>query len=137
MMPKQDERKKRPRLAPDHMDAAVLAILTEAGQPLTAYAVQDRAAAGGLQFYPTQIYRTMHRLIEKHEVTRIESANAYAIQHDRGAAIAICRVCGKAVPVFVGRAIRETIDAIGSGGFEIDKLVVEAVGICKSCRGPG
>lgn len=127
-------RRKKPRLNAAELDAAVLAILRAAELPLTAYAVQDRAAVAGLQLYPTQIYRVMRRLMDQGEVGRVESANAYSIQRGEPGSLLICQACEKVSTVVVNRAAGDIIDAALAAGFEIDRLILEAVGRCASCR---
>lgn len=115
------------------MEAAVIAALKDTERPMTAYAIQDRAASQGLQLYPTQIYRTMRRLTAGGRVTRIESINAFVLTSGPADAIAICNECGRAAPVAASAAASALMGLIADSGFEVSHLVVEAHGRCAEC----
>lgn len=117
------------------MSALILAILEQADRPLTAYAIQAQAAATGVQLYPTQIYRTVRRLVAADRVTRIESANAYMASKAGAAAMAVCGACGNAVAVPLGGALDDLSDRLRASGFVVAKMVIEAIGECRNCAG--
>lgn len=115
------------------MSALIMSILEQADRPLTAYGIQAQAAAAGTQLYPTQIYRTVRRLVEEARVTRIETANAYMASRTAAAAIAICRSCGRAFAIPIGSALNELTATLETSGFVMDNLVIEALGECRDC----
>ncbi|MGR4892695.1 hypothetical protein ACIPPQ_16815 [Sphingopyxis sp. LARHCG72] len=117
------------------MSALILSILDEVDRPLTAYAIQAQAAATGVQLYPTQIYRTVRRLVAEERVTRIETANAYLIRRAATDMIAICSSCGRAFPLRLGSQLDELIETIGTSGFSAVNVVIEAMGQCRDCVG--
>jgi len=121
------------KLSAAEMEATIIAILERSVSPITAYTIQDRAAANGVQLYPTQVYRTMARLTAAGKVTRVESVNAFLLTPMASNAIAICAGCGRAYPL----EAREPIDAIkrlfAETGFDVSALVVEAQGRCRGC----
>ena len=92
----------RQKIGAAAMSALILSILEQADRPLTAYAIQAQAAATGIQLYPTQIYRTVRRLVAEERVTRIETANAYIAWRTTTDAIAVCSSCGRAFPFPIG-----------------------------------
>lgn len=115
------------------MEAAVIAALEGSERPMTAYAVQDMAAAQGIQLYPTQVYRTLRRLVERSEVVRIESINAFVLTNGPADAIVICDQCKRAIPVAAGAPARAISDLIAETGFSVGHLVIEAHGRCARC----
>lgn len=115
------------------MEAAVIAALERSERPMTAYAVQDLVAAHGIQLYPTQVYRTLRRLVERSEVARIESINAFVLTSGPADAMAICDQCKRAVPVNAGMLVRTLSDLIAETGFSVERLVIEAHGRCANC----
>lgn len=115
------------------MSALILSILDQSDRPLTAYGIQAQAAAAGVQLYPTQIYRTVRRLVEEARVTRIETANAYMASRTAAAAIAVCGSCGRAFPFPIGSAFNECTETLRASGFAMDNLVIEALGECRDC----
>lgn len=117
----------------EKMSALILSILEQADRPLTAYGIQAQAAAAGVQLYPTQIYRTVRRLVEEARVARIETANAYMASRTAAAAIAVCRSCGRAFPFPIGSALNECNETLRASGFVMDNLVIEALGKCRDC----
>ena len=115
------------------MSALILSILEDADRPLTAYGIQAQAAATGVPLYPTQIYRTVRRLVDEARVTRIETANAYMVSRTAAAAIAICRSCGRAFAIPIGSGLNELTATLETSGFVMDNLVIEALGECHDC----
>lgn len=125
---------RRPKRDWKDLEAAVVAALDDASdRPLTAYAIQDRAAAGGQRLYPTQIYRVMARLIAAGQVHRIESANAYMLRRSPSDAVALCDGCGRAFAYAMARPAEDIGRAIDASGFAVRSLLIEAVGLCRDC----
>ena len=117
-----------------------LEILLEAGRPLGAYEVLEKLAADGFGAQPPVAYRALDFLIEQGLVHRVRKLNAFtACTHPEtahSAAFLICRLCGGAAETCaepkrgaLGRAAREL-------GFEIERTIVEAEGVCADCREP-
>ena len=133
MMAARSGNRRRPKIDAADLSAFILSILEQADRPLTAYGIQAQAAATGVQLYPTQIYRTVRRLIEETRVTRIETANAYVASKSTAAALALCRSCGRVFPFPIGGALEACIAKLETSGFVMDNLVIEAVGECHDC----
>lgn len=115
------------------MATTILSILERADRPLTAYAIQAQAADAGVPLYPTQIYRTVRRLVAEKRLTRIETANAYIIRDAAADMTAVCSGCGRAFPLRIGRRLEELSDAVKTSGFVASSIVVEAIGRCRQC----
>ena len=117
-----------------------LEILLEAGKPLGAYEVLEKLAADGFGAQPPVAYRALDFLIELGLVHRVRKLNAFtACAHPEAAhsaAFLICRLCGGVAETCaepkrgaLGRAARAI-------GFEIERTIVEAEGVCADCREP-
>ncbi|WP_447763617.1 Fur family transcriptional regulator [Sphingopyxis panaciterrae] len=115
------------------IEIAVLSALAGADRPLTAYAVQERAAVAGQRLYPTQVYRAMRRLVEAGQVHRVETANAYMLRHSDSDTIALCEICGRAFAYRLGRPLEDILAALEARGFAVKHLSVEAVVCCAAC----
>ena len=124
------------RLTPGRRRA--LEILLEADRPLGAYEVLEKLAADGFGAQPPVAYRALDFLIEQGLVHRVRKLNAFtACAHPdatHSAAFLICRLCGGVAETCadprrgaLGRAARAL-------GFEIERTIVEAEGVCAACR---
>ena len=115
----------------------VLEILLESHAAMGAYDVLARLDAEGLGSKPPVAYRALSFLVEQGFAHRIERLNAFVACSHPGAAhdpaFMICRTCHKvaeaeAAPTFLG-------DSAKASGFEIEQTVIEAEGLCPSCKG--
>ena len=114
-----------------------LEILLEQHRAMGAYEVLDVLRADGLGSQPPVAYRALDFLVKHGFAHRIERLNAFiACAHpgsDHSPAFLICRSCdavaeGPADPEkgLLGKAARDA-------GFQIERTVVEAVGVCPNC----
>jgi len=123
-------------------ESLVLATLTEADAPLSAYRILDELRDEGLRA-PMQIYRALDKLMARRVVHRLETLNAYvacAHSHDRteGGAIifAICDSCGE-VREWADPTLDHRLSARADAeGYDLDSAIVELRGHCPRCR-PG
>jgi Fur family zinc uptake transcriptional regulator len=104
---------------------------------MSAYAILD-AVRGDKIAAPTTVYRALARLMERGDVHRLESINAYMAcrheRHDQGQTVfAICSACGHvdelAMPDLAERLRTNAIQH----GFRVDAAVIELTGRCASC----
>jgi len=122
--------------------ALVFGSLSEAGSPLTAYAILDLLRENGFRA-PLQVYRALDKLVEYGMVHRLESLNAFvACSHkDCGehgtAAFAICENCGEVSEFTPEEAIRQLKNWTGKHGFQLSRMTIELRGKCKTCRASG
>ena len=116
----------------------VLEILLEEHHALGAYDSLDRLRAEGFGSQPPVAYRALDFLVSNGFAHKIERLNAFvACTHPtetHAPAFLICRECA---------AVAEGETAPGRGtlarfaddaGFEIERTVVEAEGLCPNCR---
>lgn len=115
-----------------------LEILLEAHQALGAYELLDRLAEDGFGRQPPVAYRALEFLVEHGLAHRIRRLNAFAACMHPGEAhvpaFLICSACNalaEAPGAEVARALRA---AAGELGFEVERMSVEAVGLCPACR---
>lgn len=124
------------RLTP--VRARALEILLESHRALGAYDLLDRLRAEGLGSQPPVAYRALDFLVAHGMAHRIEKLNAYVAclhpgqSHD--AAFMICRGCGAVAEAHIMPRRGALGESARRLGFEIDRVVVEAEGLCAACR---
>lgn len=115
----------------------VLEMLLQEHRALGAYAILDRLREAGFGSQPPVAYRALDFLVENGFAHKVERLNAFVACAHPGAThspvFMICRSCD---------AVAETSSAIDNGtlgdaaravGFEIERTVVEAEGLCPDC----
>ncbi|KPD11810.1 Fur family transcriptional regulator [Phaeobacter sp. 11ANDIMAR09] len=116
----------------------VLEILLQEHRALGAYEILDRLREEGLGSQPPVAYRALDFLVSNGFAHKIERLNAFiACTHpgeDHAPVFMICRLCksvaeAQAVPTNgqLGQAARDA-------GFQIERTVVEAEGLCPKCQ---
>ena len=118
--------------------ARVLSILCESHAALGAYDVLDRLREDGRKAQPPVAYRALDFLVVNGFAHRIERLNAYiACGHpgdDHAPAFMICRSCRRVAECAAPSAAAALSPQAAAMGFEIERVVVEAEGICPDCR---
>jgi len=116
----------------------VLEILLESHTALGAYDILETLRIAGLKSQPPVAYRALEFLVEHGFAHKIERLNAFVgcTYSERGHSpvFMICRECNQIAETLsfpIIGTLGETARAIG---FEIEKAVVEAEGVCPSCR---
>jgi Fur family zinc uptake transcriptional regulator len=116
----------------------VLEILIEGHRALGAYEVLDRLALEGFGSQPPVVYRALDFLTEQGLVHRIAGLNAYmACTHPGTAhtpALLICRSCRTVAEAAADDAMTEIATLAEATGFEADRVSIEVLGACPSCR---
>lgn len=116
----------------------VLEILLQEHRALGAYEILDRLREESLGSQPPIAYRALDFLVSNGFAHKIERLNAFiACTHpgeDHAPVFMICRMCksvaeAQAVPTNgqLGQAARDA-------GFQIERTVVEAEGLCPKCQ---
>ena len=116
----------------------VLEILLEAHRALGAYEVLERLAADGYGNQPPVAYRALDFLVEQGLAHRIDRLNAFmACTHPADAhnpVFFICRACNT-VAEAAGPSVRAAVSDTAFGiGFAVERVTVEASGLCPSCQ---
>ncbi|SLN29474.1 Zinc uptake regulation protein [Falsiruegeria litorea R37] len=117
----------------------VLEILLNKHQAMGAYDILAILADEGLGSQPPVAYRALDFLVQNGFVHRIERLNAYTAcahpNHDHVPAFLICRECKAVAEADTEVSQGSLSDAAKTTGFTIEKIVVEAEGICPACAG--
>lgn len=119
----------------------VLELLLESHHALGAYDLLDRLREEGLGSQPPIIYRALSFLTEHGFAHRLERLNAYvACAHpldDPAAhypAFLICRTCRLVAEAHDAQAEQALAAAAARTGFQVERVVVEAEGLCPECQ---
>lgn len=115
----------------------VLELLLEEHRALGAYAILDLLREAGFGSQPPVAYRALDFLAEHGFVHKIERLNAFvACAHPgekHSPAFMICRLCD-AVAEAQSTPARGALGAAArAAGFQIERTVVEAEGVCPTC----
>lgn len=115
----------------------VLEILLERHRAMGAYEILEILAADGLGSQPPVVYRALDFLVQHGLAHRIEGMNAYtACAHpgqDHVPAFLICRSCKAVAEAETGLDHGRLGAAARATGFTIERVVVEAEGLCPTC----
>ena len=115
-----------------------LEILLEEHRALGAYEVLERLAEEGFGKQPPVAYRALEFLVEHGFAHRIRRLNAFtACLHpgeNHSPAFFICADCGSVAEAREQAVRRALQDAAERIGFAIDRMNVEIVGTCPTCR---
>ncbi|GHF49048.1 Fur family transcriptional regulator [Seohaeicola zhoushanensis] len=115
----------------------VLELLLKEHRALGAYEILDHLAAEGLGAQPPVAYRALDFLVKHGLAHRIERLNAYAacahIDHDHVPAFLICRACKAVAEAETGLEQGRLGRAAEAAHFTIERIVVEAEGLCPAC----
>ncbi|EBA12209.1 transcriptional repressor [Roseobacter sp. CCS2] len=115
----------------------VLELLLREHRALGAYAILDLLRDAGFGSQPPVAYRALDFLAEHGFVHKIERLNAFvACAHpneNHSPAFMICRLCDAVAEAHSTPAKGALGDAARAAGFQIEKTVVEAEGVCPAC----
>ncbi|MFN4202205.1 MAG: Fur family transcriptional regulator [Tabrizicola sp.] len=117
----------------------VLEILLEHHRALGAYDVLARLAQDGFGNQPPVAYRALEFLVDQGLAHRIQRLNAFtACVHpgeDHAPAFLICRACHGVAEAAAAPA-RAAVEAEAArAGFRVERLTLEALGLCPACQG--
>ncbi|WP_208354446.1 transcriptional repressor [Pseudaestuariivita rosea] len=115
----------------------VLELLLQEHRALGAYAILDLLRDAGFGSQPPVAYRALDFLVEHGFVHKIERLNAFVACTHPGEshtpAFMICRLCDAVAEAQSAAAKGGLGAAARAAGFQIEKTVVEAEGICPAC----
>ena len=120
----------------------VLDQLLASHRAMTAYELLDALAAAGMPSQPPVVYRALDFLVANGFAHRIERLGAFAActcgVETNGAAhraaFLICRNCRHVAETAMPRPPRSLAELAGAAGFAIERVVIEAEGLCARCR---
>lgn len=115
----------------------VLELLLQEHRALGAYAILDLLRDAGFGSQPPVAYRALDFLAEHGFVHKIERLNAFvACVHpgeNHSPAFMICRLCNSVAEAHAALAKGTLGAAARATGFQIERTVVEALGVCPAC----
>ncbi|ABD53230.1 transcriptional repressor [Jannaschia sp. CCS1] len=115
----------------------VLELLLQEHRALGAYAILDLLRDAGFGSQPPVAYRALDFLVENGFVHKIERLNAFvACAHPgqtHSPAFMICRKCDAVAEAHSAPAKGALGAAARATGFQIERTVVEAEGVCPAC----
>lgn len=117
----------------------VLEILLAQHRAMGAYEILDILRDDGFSAQPPQAYRALDFLVKQGFAHKIERVNGFlACSHpgnEHLPTFLICRECN-AVAEATNVDVQEMIESVaGASGFKIEKMVLEAEGLCPACEG--
>ncbi|MGI9369034.1 MAG: Fur family transcriptional regulator [Ruegeria sp.] len=116
----------------------VLEILLEKHHAMGAYDILSVLSAEGMGSQPPVAYRALDFLVQHGFVHRIERMNAYTAcahpDHDHAPAFLICRSCKTVAEAETELTQGRLGTAAQMSGFKIERVVVEAEGLCPDCQ---
>ena len=118
-----------------------LEILLEQHRAMGAYDVLERLATDGFGNQPPVAYRALDFLVEHGLAHRITAKNAFAAcmhpGHSHAAVFLICKGCDLLAEADAAPIHAAISEAGQRSGFAVEQTVVEAIGLCESCRAAG
>lgn len=119
----------------------VLELVWASHRPIGAYALLEQLAADGRRPAPPTVYRALDFLLEQGLVHRLDSLNAFVGCTHPGerhrSLFLICRSCQRAQELAAGPIERTITGEAAQHGFTLEKLTLEAVGLCHACAAGG
>lgn len=116
----------------------VLEILLQEHRAMGAYEILDRLREEGLGSQPPVAYRALDFLVGNGFAHKIERLNAFvACAHpdrDHAPAFLICRGCDSIAEAHAELTRGKLGQTAHAAGFAIERIVVEAEGLCPRCR---
>ena len=116
--------------------ALVLNVLSNASQPLGAYAILDKLRSHGFKA-PLTVYRALEQLAGQGLVHKIESLNSWTSccgEHQANPPVfEICNDCGNVTEHFDEELLKNLNSMSERSGFMPDRSVIEIHGRCDDC----
>ena len=116
--------------------ALVLKVLSNASQPLGAYAILDKLRSQGFKA-PLTVYRALEQLAGQGLVHKLESLNSWTIccgEHQANPPVfEICNDCGNVTEQFDRELVKSLNSMSERSGFIPDRSVIEIHGRCDDC----
>lgn len=116
----------------------VLEILLQQHRAMGAYEILDVLRAEGLSAQPPVAYRALEFLTRHGFAHKIENRNAFTAcsrpDSDHAPVFLICRVCNSVAEIASHQARSPVAKAAQQMGFTIDRLMIEAEGLCPRCQ---
>ncbi len=119
-------------------DNSILKKLAASAKPMSAYDLLDALRGDDVVAIkaPTQIYRSLEKLVEAGEVHRVSALNAFVActcaHKGSPPGFLVCTSCGIVSEFDAGGAAR--VPRGRASGFAVQSMNVELSGLCKKCQ---
>ena len=124
----------KPRLTKNQ--TLVLKVLTNAPQPLGAYAILDKLRSHGFKA-PLTVYRALEQLAGQGLVHKLESLDSWTTccgEHQANPPVfEICNDCGNVTEQFDRELVKNLSSMSERSGFIPDRSIIEIHGRCDDC----
>ena len=117
----------------EDIDGIVIDIVRKADRPVSAYAIVAETRRLGSPMVPTQVYRSIGRLICAHQIERIASLKAFVPADACQRLHLICAECGEVCSIRIEAAEKVLGDLCQRSAFMRKCAHLEMAGICPSC----
>ncbi|WP_163130659.1 Fur family transcriptional regulator [Agarivorans sp. Alg241-V36] len=119
--------------------AAVLAILHQHQQALSAYDILAKLQQQQQNTKPPTVYRALDFLLQYHFIQHIESSSRYIIGHQHAPftpqPLLICTDCKSVTQISLSKSLKIELDQFaGQQGFRLHSQSYELQGLCSSCQ---
>ena len=118
----------------------VLELLLESHQALGAYEILEKLARDGFGDQPPVAYRALNFLVQQGFAHKVRRLNAYMActqpLQSHQPVLLICRQC-KSVAETAAPVAEAVHSVAGEVGFEVERMNLEAIGLCPACAGGG
>ena len=119
------------------MQTEILSILRDSKSPHSAYTLLDRLQETYPKIAPPTVYRALAALVERGQIHRLESLNAYVAcqseAHRQASVLSICEDCGVVEETFEPDIFSRLSAALRKSGFSAQRHIIEVNGICANC----
>jgi Fur family transcriptional regulator, zinc uptake regulator len=124
----------------------VLGLVLDAASPTGAYELLDRLRQTRRGAAPPTIYRALDFLLDQGLIHRVERLSAFVgcvagctadtdgKSHTHAAQFLICRDCGRVIEMQDHHVSAVLARAARDAGFSISSAMIEAEGLCSTCR---
>lgn len=116
----------------------VLGLLLDQHGPAKAYDLLSLLGSGTTPAKPPTVYRALDFLVRLGLAHKIQSLNAFVAcgvgACARSTIFLICERCGAADEFDAGHALVDLSEAAEKDGFQINRTVIEASGLCAACK---
>jgi Fur family transcriptional regulator, zinc uptake regulator len=124
----------------------VLGLVLDAAAPTGAYELLDRLRQARRGAAPPTVYRALDFLLEQGLIHRVERLSAFVgcvagctadpdgESHTHAAQFLICRDCGRVIEMQDHHVSAVLARAARGAGFSISSAMIEAEGLCSTCR---
>ncbi len=123
------------RRRPEEIDGMVSKIISGAGKPIGAYTIVAETERLGAPMVPTQVYRSVERLMAQDRIERIASLKAFVPSPDEQSVYLICEDCECTRSVPARDIVPSLAQVCRDVRFAQAKAHLEIVGKCDRCSG--